>query len=128
MSVLVKENGELAADMPVDMQHTASSQIVSRSPGFIIEWALPVFTVIFFIVLSAICMIRYPEIIKTKAVLAATETGNIYYAQIDIPRKELGRMIAGQHVQLFIEGYSHTEFGFVSGILHEVSDTATSNG
>jgi multidrug resistance efflux pump len=51
-----------------------------------------------------------------------------YFAQLSIKQSNFGKVEVGQTVQLRLEAYPYTEFGFVSGNLKYISDIAADTG
>jgi multidrug resistance efflux pump len=55
-------------------------------------------------------------------------SGNLFYAQINLPQSNFGKVNPGLQVQLRFDAYPYQEFGFVMGSLNYISTIATDSG
>lgn len=51
-----------------------------------------------------------------------------YYAEMNLPQRNFGKIKTGQRVQLRFDAYPYGEFGFVNGKLDYITDFATDSG
>lgn len=74
MPIEVNEKGELIAPSSVygNLRSEAMSEIVSRKPGFLGRWALLIFLAILLFLVACTWYIHYPDVIKARATLVAT--------------------------------------------------------
>jgi hypothetical protein len=101
------------------------NDIMSDRPGFIARWSFVIFAFIFVIVLSVAWFIRFPDVIKAKATIvqASEEEGGLF-AVIRLPKKYNNKVGKGQVVQIRLNEYKYEDFGYISGVLQQVSGFA----
>jgi len=54
--------------------------------------------------------------------------GSSFYAEVNLPQNNFGKVEAGQRVQLRFDAYPYNEFGHVNGRLEYISNIATDSG
>jgi multidrug efflux pump subunit AcrA (membrane-fusion protein) len=89
-----------------DLRSEAMSELMSRRPGFLGRWALPLFLLILILLVCATWFIHYPDIIKTKATLIATN------APKEIVIRQEGRL-----VKLFVQNDDSVSKGKILGYI-----------
>lgn len=108
MPIKVNERGELID--PVSTQNNlrsdSMSELISRKPGFLGRWALLIFLIILLFLGSATWFIHYPDVIKTRATLIATN------APKEIIARQEGRLI-----KLFIQNNDSVSKGDFLGFI-----------
>ncbi len=74
MPIEVNDKGELIAPESVynNLRSDAMIELVSRKPGFLGRWALVIFLTILLLLLGSTWFIHYPDVIKAKAILLAS--------------------------------------------------------
>jgi HlyD family secretion protein len=72
MPIGISENGELVSPAYRSLRSEAMSDLISRKPGFLGKWALLIFLLIFLLLITATWFIHFPDIIKARATLIAT--------------------------------------------------------
>ncbi len=74
MPIEVNDKGELIAPVSIygNLRSDAMSELVSRKPGFLGRWALFIFLAILLLLLTTTWFIHYPDVIKARATLVAT--------------------------------------------------------
>lgn len=127
--VKVKENGALKAPFILLTHEPPAQYIVSKKPGFIVRWALMVFLFMLAIIVVAASMIRYPEIVLVKAVVAnGAVTDRRLLLNLDATESQQQRIREGQAVQLQLNAYPQKEFGFVQGMVEQVMENSSGTG
>lgn len=108
MPIEVNEKGELIAPVSVygNLRSEAMNDIISQKPGFLGRWALFIFLLILLALFMATWFIHYPDVIKTRATLVATNAPKEI-----IPRRE------GRLVKLFVKNSDHVSTGALLGFM-----------
>jgi HlyD family secretion protein len=53
---------------------------------------------------------------------------SLFYAELTLPQNNFGKIEIGQHVQLRLDAYPYSEFGFVNGKMRYISAIASDSG
>lgn len=127
--VKVKENGAMKTPLALPAQEPSAQYIVSKKPGFIVRWALPMFLLILAIIVVAASKIRYPDIVLVKSVVAnAPVTDRRIQLNMEATESQQQRIREGQQVKLQLNEYPQKEFGFVQGTIEQVMDNSSGTG
>jgi HlyD family secretion protein len=108
MPIEVNDKGELIAPPLVygNLRSEAMSEIISRKPGFLGRWALFIFLFILLLLAGATWFIHYPDVIKARAKLIATN------APKEIIVRQEGRL-----VKLFVQNSESVSKGTLMGFI-----------
>jgi multidrug efflux pump subunit AcrA (membrane-fusion protein) len=89
-----------------NLRSEAMSEIISRKPGFLGRWALFLFLVILLLLAASTWFIHYPDVIKTRAKLIATNAP-----------KEIVALQGGRLVKLFVQNNDTVSKGGLLGLI-----------
>lgn len=108
MSIDVNDKGELVGSFKdfTDLRSEAMSEIISRQPGFLGRWALCIFLLILLLSITATWFIRYPDVIKAKATLVATNAPKELFVRQD-----------GRLIKLFVKNDEQILEGAIIGFI-----------
>ncbi|MDR1225748.1 MAG: hypothetical protein LBK47_02470 [Prevotellaceae bacterium] len=110
------------------------SQIMNTIPSFTIRWGISVLAIITLLVLSGSYFIKYPEVISMDIKLIKAEDVNFtgylslksysdsaaYIAVCPIPEVFLGKVKAGQVVNVKLKAYPYQEYGLLRGRIDSI--------
>ncbi len=108
MPIEVNDKGELIAPVPLygNLRSEVMNELISQRPGFLGRWALFIFLFILLLLFTATWFIHYPDVIKTRALLIATNAP-----------KELIALQAGRLTRLFVQNGAQVSEGSVIGFM-----------
>lgn len=108
MPIEVNDKGELITPVSVygNLRSEAMNEIISKKPGFLGRWALLIFLCMLLLLLACTWFIHYPDVIKTKATLIATN------APKEIITRQEGRL-----TRLFVQNSDNVLAGTVVGFI-----------
>jgi len=106
---------------------------ISRKPGGVERWALPIFLGLFLLLLAASWVIRCPDVIVARGKLRAGSLpadpcNNHYFLQVNLAQSNLQKIDTGMTVNVRFDAYPFQEMGYVEGKLSFVSDIASDSG
>lgn len=108
MPIEVNDKGELIAPVSVygNLRSDAMNEIVSKKMGFLSRWALLIFLFLLLILVTSTWFIHYPDVIKTRATLIATN------APKEIVTRQEGRL-----TRLFVRNNENVRQGTILGFI-----------
>lgn len=78
---------------------------------------------------SLVVPLQENQYVKSGKVLGyVNPSGSKYYAEVNLPQANFGKIQSGQNVQLRFDAYPYNEFGFVKGKLTYISNVSTDSG
>lgn len=112
MPIEVNEKGELIAPENTydNLRSEEMSEIISWKHGFLEKWALFIFLTIISVLISSTWFIHYPDVIKTKATLIATNAPKEIFA-----RQE------GKLTRLFVQNGETVSEGDILGFIESTA-------
>jgi len=99
----------------INFQNRSESiqEIISRKSGFVEKWALPLFVIVFIVLIGSTWFIRYPDIIEAKGKLAA------FNGPKEIIPQQSGRLI-----KLFVQNDQYVNLGDMIGWIESTANTS----
>jgi hypothetical protein len=96
--------------------------IISRRPGLMVRFSLPVFFIIFIVILGTTWAIQYPEMVQSEAVIMdAYDPSGPLCAEVTLHKRYLKKMRSKVSVQFLFKTGPFRKMGFLSGRLVHVS-------
>ena len=112
MPIEVNENGELIAPQDhIGLRSEAMSEIISKKPGFLSKWALLIFVVVLILLVSTTWFIHYPDVVKTRATLMATNA----------PKEIIARQ-EGHIIRLFVNNGESVTSGSIIAFIESTAN------
>jgi len=112
MPIEVNDKGELITPASIygNLRSDAMSELISRKPGFLGRWALFVFLIILLLLVATTWFIHYPDVIKARAMLVATN------APKEIIIRQEGRI-----TNLFVQNNENVSEGALLGFMESTA-------
>lgn len=93
-------------------------EIMGTIPFWITRWGVTVLFSILIAILLGCCVIKYPETVKGAFELVSSEADGCY-GIVFIPASGIGKVKAGQTVNVRLSGFPYMEYGIIKGIVLE---------
>lgn len=101
-------------------------EIIGKVPPNIVRYGNAVILAVLLLMLGMACVIPVKESIETKVLL--TKKGSVYEATAIIPSYKVVQMKPGTKVQINIDSYPSSQYGFLYGKVMSVDSVLTNNG
>jgi hypothetical protein len=115
MDNISKMNGTYQQPAATEGRRQPMRGVISHRPSPIARWAFVIFAAILGIIVAVSWFIRYPEVVKVKAVIVQSATTGLVYAQVSLPGKYQRSLTSGQMVQLRLDDYAYDERDLQAG-------------
>ena len=116
MTIKVNEKGELIVPnnkISENIRCDAMNEIISRKTGFLGKWALLIYLLLITLIISGTWLIHYPDVIKTRAILIATNAPRDVFSRQDGRLLKLfvqnSQMVSSGDILAFIESNAKHE-------------------
>ncbi len=123
----------------IELRSEAFQEIVEQSPRWLIRSGITLIFGLLILMLVGSYFFKYPDVIKTNVVLASrnslfpgdsvksTELNNLQEikspitGRINLPVNYASKVSAGQKVNIKLEDYPSSEYGFLKGVIKSIS-------
>lgn len=93
-------------------------EIMGTIPSWITRWGVTVLFFILLVILIGCCVIKYPETVAGTVELIASKPDGCYGTML-ISSRSVGKVKAGQTVNVRFSGFPYMEFGITKGIVSD---------
>ena len=105
-------------------------EIMGHVPRWIVRWGITVFFLIFMSILAGSYFFKYPRVVSTPFVLTTIipHEETIIIARAYVPSSGLGKVAAGQEVNIKLSGFPYMEYGILKGKVNTISEVPEASG
>ena len=108
----------------IELRSEKVRNIIGKVPPGIIRTGITDIILILLVLILATFFIPYPESVKASAVMTGTNGTNIH-ARLFIPYRYVTKIKKGMPVEMEMEGYEATRYGYTKGLIESCNDTVT---
>jgi hypothetical protein len=123
MSKSKEDNGQ------IELRSNEVQVILSKPPAALVRYGTVLICIILTVLIISSFFFKYPDVVSGTATIKLKEqpgvmktesshVQNKLYCVIKVPVSQSGRIKVGQQVNISIEGYSNSEYGFVKGVVN----------
>lgn len=99
----------------LDLHSEPVQEILGRPPGWLVRCGISVIVAVIVLLLAGSNYLSYPEVVKGTIMIERKEEP----ARLLLPRHNIGRIKAGQKINLKFDEYPYMDYGFVQITLDE---------
>lgn len=100
----------------LDLHSEPVQEILGRPPGWLVRCGISVIVAVIVLLLAGSNYLSYPEVVKGTILIERKDEP----ARLLLPRHNIGRIKAGQKINLKFEEYPYMDYGFVQITLEEL--------
>ncbi len=102
----------------IELRSEKVQSIIGKVPPVIIRSGIAVLSIIFFILMAAMCMVPYPETVRVEAELQTTPCGQ--QIKMMLPYRLVSQTSYDTSVKVDFEGYDTSQFGSANAIVSNI--------